>query len=227
MLDHYNKLTEKEFCNMSNKTIVNSNDPNGYLLLPYDGPDAGYRVSILDRIRERLDESLDQHSHVLAVMLAIRFPQALSAELNNHCFQYFIEEYRRILNAHGYDPHYIWVAEKDASMNHHYHLLLLLNGSRIRYFQTPPEEASAVWSRALSRFYGYGGSMKGLIHVGEVMQNQFSCHGYVIPRDNPDMQKFALEHFSYFAKVHSKICFPDKVRSFGASLLKKEAHHDE
>lgn len=204
---------------MNNKTIQ-SIDPKGYFVIPYEGLDAGYRVDILERIRERMMYSLQQHSQVLAVMLVIRFPECLTAEQNNACFQYFIEEYRRVLNAYEYDPHYIWVAEQNLSPNHHYHLLLFLNGNKIRYFRLPPLDAQTVWSRALYRFYGYTGSVEGLIHVGETTQNQFSCHGYMIRRDNLDMQELALRHFSYYAKIHSKICFPNKVRVFGTSLLK-------
>lgn len=203
-----------------NNTIILPTDPRGYQVIPYEGLDAGYRVDILERIRERMFFSLQQHSQVLAVMLVIRFPDCLIAQQNNACFQYFIEEYRRILNIHDYDPHYVWVAEQNQSQNHHYHLLLFLNGNKIRYFSLPPLEANTVWGRALFRFYGYTGAIEGLIHVGEIMQNQFTYHGYMIPRNNPDMQEQALTHFSYYAKCHSKINFANKVRVFGASQLK-------
>lgn len=204
-----------------NNTIITPSDPKGYLVLPYEGSDSGYRSDILDRIRERMMYSLQEHSQILAVMLVIRFPECLTTEQNNNCFQYFIEEYRRILNTHEYDPHYIWVAERNVAYNHHYHLLLFLNGNKIRFFKLPPMEANTVWSRALYRFYGYTGSVQGLIHVGESSLNSFTCHGYLIHRNNPDMQEFALKHFSYYAKLHSKICFPDKVRVFGASQLRR------
>ena len=207
---------------MNSTMIVNSNDPHGYSLLPYEGPEAGYRVDILERIQERLDLCLERHSQVLAVMMVIRFPQSLTIEQNNNCFQYFIEEYRRILNAHGYDPHYVWVAERDEAPSQHYHLLLLLNGNRIRSFQMPPTEASAVWGRALNRFYGYGGFVDGLIHVGKVMQYEHPRRSYLILRNDFDMQDAMMEHFSYFAKMHSKVCFANKARVFGASLMKRE-----
>ena len=207
---------------MNSAMIVNSDAPHGYPLLPYEGPEAGYRVDILERIQDRLDQSLERHSQVLAVMMAIRFPQSLIAEPNNNCFQYFIEEYRRILNAHSYDPHYVWVAEKDEAANQHYHLLLLLNGNRIRFFQMPPTEASAVWGRALNRFYGYNGSVDGLIHVGKVMQHEHLRRSYLILRNDFDTQDDMMEHFSYFAKMHSKACFTNKTRVFGASLMKRE-----
>jgi len=202
------------------RTVITQNEPRGYLVMPYEGLDTGYRSDILERIRERMMFCLQKHSQVLAVMLVIRFPGCLVAEQNNACFQYFIEEYRRILNFHDYDPHYIWVAEQNQAQNHHYHLLLFLDGNKIRYFSVPPLEANSVWSRALLRFYGYTGSIDGLIHVGEVSENQFSWHGYMIRRDNPDMQEHALTHFSYFAKLHSKICFANRVRVFGASQLR-------
>ena len=207
---------------MTNSKILNLNDPHGYSLLSCEGAESGYRSDILGRIQDRLYQSLERHSQVLAVMMVIRFPQSLIAESNNNCFQYFIEEYRRILNAHGYDPHYVWVVEKDEAANQHYHLLLLLNGNRIRSFQTPPAEASAVWGRALNRFYGYNGSADGLIHVGKVMQHEHLRRSYLILRNDFDTQDAMMEHFSYFAKMHSKVCFTNKTRVFGASLMKRE-----
>lgn len=203
-----------------NTTITPAN-PNDYFVMPYKGLYAQYRTDILERIRERMNYSLQQHSQVLGVMLTVRFPQELNATPNNVCFQYFIEEYRRILFTHEYDPQYIWVAEQNESQNHHYHLLLFLNGNKIRYFSLPPLEANEIWYRALKHFYEYTGSVEGLIHVGEAVRNQVSSHGYMIPRNNPDMQELTLTHFSYFAKLYSKIDIGNRVRVFGASQLKR------
>ena len=197
------------------------NDPSGYYQLQkYLGPNPGYRKEILDRIKERLDFSLSCHSQVMTVPMVIRFPEELQSTPDNNCFQYFIEEYRRRLCNHGLSPHYVWVTEQNLSCNRHYHLIWFLNGNKIRYFQIPPHEALLYWGMALKRFYNYDGCVDGLIQVCEVTQNGHTRCGYMIHRENDDLYKSILRHYSYYAKINTKGVTPDRIREFGASIIR-------
>ena len=66
----------------------------------------------------------------------------------------------------------------------------------------------------------------GLIHISAGSYNDMTMkHGYLIHRDNTDMLHHVLQHYSYFAKVNTKMDDPH-VRCFGASTLKRENSHE-
>lgn len=202
------------------KKIITSADPQGYLLLNYNGPNAGYDRRILDQLSSRISEALMQHSQVLTVPLVIRFPKDLQTTGDNNCFQYFMEEYRRKLNSHEFSPHYVWVTERKTSQNRHYHLILFLNGNKIRFFSIPPREANLLWEKALHNFYGYTGAVNGLIHVHDGRVNGIGVnHGYLLKRGDQEMLDLVLENYSYFAKVNTKGVTPFRVREFGSSQI--------
>lgn len=189
-------------------------------LLPYDGPEFGYRESILRKIKERLEEALTLTSQCLAVRLVIRFPEDLVASPDNDCFQYFLEEYRRSLKDKLI--HYVWVRERHSSHNHHYHLLLLFDGNLMRYFayQYMPTN---LWLRSIAIFYNIESANRGLIHqcsgdnyISGVKLN----HGIMVHRDNHALTQAVYQICSYFAKVYSKGSSPKNIREFGVSYLK-------
>lgn len=205
--------------------IITSGNPCGYNVLPYEGPDAGYITVLLKAISDRIHDGLCRTSQILTVPLIVRYPQSVHAEPDNRCFGYFIDEYRKRLNADERRLiHYVWCVEQHLSENPHYHLILVLNGNIMRYFATPPFEANAIWKRALRCFYGYDGSPDGLIQVNEggfdrIVMN----HGYLIHRGNDDLIQHVLEVCSYTAKIRTKLdAF--RVRSFGYSKLTGDGH---
>ena len=206
------------------KTITSDN-PCGYNVLPYDGPGAGYITALLKAISDRIHDGLCRTSQILTVPLIVRYPQSIHATPDNRCFGYFIDEYRRRLNADEKRLiHYAWCVEQHLSDNPHYHLILILDGNIMRYFATPPFEANAIWGRALHCFYGYDGSSHGLIQVNEGGFDQIAMnHGYLIHRENNDLIQHVLEVCSYTAKVRTKLdAF--RVRSFGYSKLAGGVH---
>ena len=205
--------------------IITSDNPGGYNVLPYDGPDAGYITALLKAISDRLYDGLCKASQILTVPLIVRYPQTIQAAPDNRCFGYFIDEYRRRLNADKKRLiHYAWCVEQHLSDNPHYHLILILNGNIMRYFATPPFEANAIWGRALRCFYGYDGSPDGLIQVNEGGFDHITMdHGYLIHRGNDDLIQHVLEVCSYTAKIRTKLdAF--RVRSFGYSKLAEASH---
>ena len=228
---------------MSSPKIITAADQTNYNLLDYDGVNAGYRTDILDAINQRMKDALQHHSQILTVPLVIRYPESIQAEISAHwnqqrkpekhyrsnpCFNYFLENYRKALNTNEKRLlHYVWVMERKYSINPHYHLVLILNGNLMRYFAIPPVEATKIWRRSLACFHGYIGTGVGLIHVSSGSYNDMAMkHGYLIHRDNADMLHHVLQHYSYFAKVNTKMDDPH-VRCFGASTLKRENSHEQ
>ena len=139
---------------MSNPKIIMPTETDSYNLLDYDGINAGYRADIIDAITQRMDDALKHHSQILTVPLVIRYPESIQAAISTHweqdrqkgkhyrsnpCFNYFLEVYRKLMNAKEKRLlHYVWVMEKKFSVNPHYHLILILNGNLMRYFAIPP-----------------------------------------------------------------------------------------
>lgn len=204
---------------MSSKIITSAN-PGNYQVLPYDGPQAGYIVPLLDAISDRIHNALAKTSQILAVPLIVRYPRAVKASPDNRCFGYFIDEYRRALNRDKRRLlHYVWCVEQHLSDNPHYHLLLIIDGNFMRHFALPPFEVNAIWGRALRCFYGYEGSANGLIHINECgFDNSALNHGQLIHRENTDLIQHVLEVCSYVAKIRTKLD-ADRVRSFGYSKI--------
>ena len=209
---------------MSSKIITSAN-PGNYNVLPYEGPQAGYITSLLDAVSDRIRDALNGTSQILTVPLIIRFPAAVRAVPDNRCFGYFIDEYRRTLNRNEKRLlHYAWCVEQHLSENPHYHLFLIIDGNAMRYFALPPFEANAVWGRALRCFYGYDGSVNGLIHVNEGSFNNITMnHGQLIHRGDDDLIQHVLEVCSYIAKIRTKLDV-HRVRSFGYSKITGEIH---
>lgn len=187
----------------------------GYPLLPYDGPGAGYHQVIQDRIIDRVEFMFGRFRLVLWVHLVIRFPTEVQAPEGNGCFQFFMEEYRRYLAAQGFHPHFVWVREKHESHNPHYHLLLLLNGDKIRYYLSP-EKADYFWNLTLERTFGVSVPKHGLI---EVAPSEFGNYGVLISSANESLKRTMIQYSSYFAKLNTKGEAGKRVREFGCSLL--------
>lgn len=187
------------------------------LLTLKDNSQCFYEI-ILKKIDERMNALYSKTSQILFVRLEIRFPQNLITNSDNRCFQYFINEYRRYLSD-KYANDYIWVKEQNNSHNPHFHLLLMLDGNRIRYYRNC-SKATTIWARALKTFYEVNINAKGLIqvcgytHGGVKMNNGINVH-----RENLALRSEIFRICSYLAKTYTKeqITFG---RGFGASVLR-------
>jgi len=133
---------------------------------------------------------------------------------DNSCFQYFIENYRRYLSRHGFDPYYLWVRERDQAAHHHYHCYLLLNGNNIRNVRNV-SKADELWSAAC----GLPGIVKGLIHICEFEVNGYIYNARMIHRDDRACVAECFEIIAYLAKVTTKGSASRYIREFACSRL--------
>ena len=201
---------------------INGNEFDGYPLLPMHDNESGYYRVILEKIQTRMDYCLTHYGKTLLVRLLIRYPTLLKAGEDNRCFQYFIEEYRRALSSAGYRPHYLWAREQANAENCHYHLLLWLDGNRIRYFNNPTQ-ANAIWRSSLLKFYGYDAPESGLIEVCHAEYSGVPMnHGILFSQEDESLTVEAFRLSSYLAKVHTKGSAPYHVREYGCSLINRE-----
>ena len=203
---------------MIKSPIVTGSEFNGYPLLPYEGPNAGYYSGILKIIQDRMEDALARTSQVLIVRLVVKLPSIVNGH-DNSCFQYFIEEYRRAIGAKLL--HYVWVREKHGSHNAHWHLLLDYDANKMRYLKNLLQ-LNRFWQMALEKHYAFYGNARGLIHmcdagIGGIQMD----HGVVVHRDNQAMIDEILKICSYLAKINTKGSAPKNVREYGSSQLRK------
>lgn len=203
---------------MIKSPTVTGSEFNGYPLLPYDGPNAGYYSGILKIIQDRMEDALARTSQVLVVRLVLKLPVVVSGT-DNSCFQYFIEEYRRAVGSKLI--HYVWVREQHGSHNPHWHLLLYYDANEMRYLKDI-SQLNRFWQRALEKYYDFYGNVCGLIHMCDAGINGIQMnHGVVVHRDNQAMISEILKLCSYFCKKNSKGNAPKNVREYGCSQLRK------
>ena len=135
---------------MSNPKIIMPTETDSYNLLDYDGINAGYRADIIDAITQRMDDALKHHSQILTVPLVIRYPESIQAAISTHweqdrqkgkhyrsnpCFNYFLEVYRKLMNAKEKRLlHYVWVMEKKFSVNPLFPLIGIKNSKFFDFF---------------------------------------------------------------------------------------------
>ena len=184
----------------------------------------GHYVDILERNLQLLTFMTQKHSQTLVVRLDIRFPDGMLIPEDNSCFQYFIENYRRYMVRHKFDPYYLWVRERNKAVHHHYHCYFLLNGNNIRYLllnskdsqeNKKPSKADELWAAAC----GLPEPIKGLVHITEIEVNGYSQRGIMVHRNDRDAFADAFAFVGYLAKVATKGSSTRYVREFGSSQL--------
>lgn len=201
---------------MIKSPITTSTEYQGLPLLEFKN-NMGYYNQVLDRINERIESSLNRTSQCLVVRLVVNFPVDINATSDNSCFQYFIEEYRRYLG--GKLLHYLWVREQHYSHNQHYHVILFIDGNKIRYFRCP-SKAEDLWSNAINKFHNINFTGTGLIHQCSAYLNNIPMnHGMLIQRGDVPIMHEVFRLCSYLAKVATKGDAPKGVRSYGSSQL--------
>ena len=165
-----------------------------------------YNPQIMERIHLLLDRALTDHAQVLLIRFDVRYPTAYHASDDNTLFQQFIENYCRYLRRHEYSPLYLWCRERNTSDNPHYHVVFLLDGTRIRYMPNL-NHANKIFCELLDLPV----PQRGLLHF-------CNPNGTLVHRGDHDAYEAALDYVSYLAKTYTKITLPG-TRSWSSSLL--------
>ncbi len=186
----------------------------GYRL--YEGYKAseGFSKELLDIIIDMLEKYLQKHSQCLMVLMQFTFPVELDVEgIDNSCFQSFIEAYKRHLESRGLDPEYLWVREVgETSERCHYHLMLLLNGNKIRYFNDPIM-VKKYWRNSLQTTFNYNGQAAPMhLHILPTLRR-----GMAIKRGDHSNFEQAISVASYLAKIRTKIPIGRNIKAYSTS----------
>ena len=187
-----------------------------------------YIAAISDCIQRRMAFMTERHCKVLFVRFDLRFPAGTVHLGSSTEMSSFIKALRSHYTDDGIAAHYIWVREQLTSEAPHYHVVLLLNGSKI---QNP----AGVWAKAAEIWSRITNGPAALVHqcrqarmapgdYGAIMIRRPSGNaaGYELLRQQQVFQEAweeALKSAAYLAKDYSKGNAPSRVRNYGASEL--------
>jgi len=167
-----------------------------------------------------------QHCKVLFVRFDLRFPAGTVHNGSNTEVAQCMKELTGYYNYHGVATRYIWVREQWSSDAPHYHVMMLLNGSRVQNPMGVWAKAADLWSRITNGPHALLHQCRQE-HVGQVTSGCIMIRrpsGAAIGHDLLAQKsafeaayREALECGAYLAKDFSKGKTPFRVREYGAS----------
>lgn len=188
--------------------------------------DGCYRAEIFQSIVERLDQMIINHNKVLVIRFDVHFPVGYVHEGHNTELSFFIRRLRENIEYSRGEVHYVWAREQANSPVPHYHVILMLDGSKTQNPMGILHEADRIWTNRI----GYTGT--GLVHfcqqdggVGHVMIRRPS--NLAVGEDLLAQQRQAANAYhtalakgSYLAKTYSKGDAPFRAREYGCSQMR-------
>ncbi|MFM5230817.1 inovirus-type Gp2 protein [Aeromonas media] len=166
---------------------------------PINSTKSGCYTLILQRIIEQVTSMVALYRRVLFVRLELhhQHPEPTSKRMSA-----FIESARKFVLRRYQTQHmgFLWVREQEKAKSQHYHLIMMLDGDKIRHPARLFEELSEIWGRKGGTYW--------------IPKNPF------IFIDKPEMVAKAVTRASYLAKGRGKGYRPDGVRDFGCSRIK-------
>jgi len=191
------------------------------------------RQDIMSRISERLRLATAKHNKVLFTRMDVRFPNDFGEAMNNHLISELLRLLKEYYTYHGIDFHYVWVREQADAHHPHYHMVLLLDGTRLQSPYGIFDRARHIWAKLLGLV-----NAEGLIdHCMHEFDGMPAKNGFLIRRPssvasaqeqfhqqeefNNDVQ-YALYRSAYLAKTYSKGFQPGHAKEFSCSQIKAE-----
>lgn len=188
----------------------------------YDG---SYREDIFHHITNRLDWMISRHNKVLVIRFDVRYPDGYPHDGRNTQLSNFLRRLRENIEYSGCRVQYVWAREQVSSPVPHYHVMLIIDGSKVQNPMGILHEADRIWA------YMLGHTGTGLVHfcqqdgsVGHVMIRRPSSVAegndlFVQQRQFGEAYNDAIGKGAYLAKTYSKGGAPSRVREYGCSQM--------
>ena len=165
---------------------------------PVQSKPNGWMPKLMKVLSERFCAALEQHSQILVVRFDLHVPQYTldNAQISEFIskLNYWIKGYYKAIN----EVRYVWVREHEKAKQQHYHVVLMLNGNKIRNPYYIHEKGKEIWSSLRGTSY----------HIAK--HHHFH-------RDNHNSVCGAFYHISYLAKARGKGYKPHHTKNYGAS----------
>ena len=193
---------------------------------------------IMDKFVERLDYMTDKHRKVLFLRCDVRFPKGYTAKGTNEEFLTLMQDTRSGMKERGIEMQDVWAREQVRSENPraqkqnenpHYHVAILLNGSKVQNAMPVLQGISETWKKITSS------PKDGLIdHANRdekrrkvppethINRPSSEASGEVLVEQTAKFEEAkdeAICRTDYLSKAYSKGNAPPGVREFGSSEL--------
>jgi len=187
-----------------------------------------YIQKILNDIKVVIDSMIADHCKVLIVRFDLHFPAGTFHQGRNDEISDFIKALTNYYTDQGIVTRYLWAREQRISDAPHYHVVFLLNGSRVQHPMNVWTKAAEIWSRItdgppalVHRCWAtpIGRDFNGGIMVRRPSGRAFGHDLTVQQQAYASTYGKALEWLSYLAKENSKDNTPFRVRRYGSSRL--------
>jgi len=165
---------------------------------PVQAKPNGWMPKPMKALGERFCDVIEQHSQVLIVRFDLHVPQYTedNAQVSEFMakLSYWTKRHYKGVN----EVRYVWVREHEKAKQQHYHVVLMLNGNKIRNPYYIHEKGKEIWS-----------SLRGTSY-------HISKHHH-FHRDDHDSICEAFYHISYLAKARGKGYKPHHTKNYGAN----------
>jgi hypothetical protein len=201
-----------------NKKVTHDLTFNGWSI--HTTKTSGCYEDILTTIQSLQCYMLKRFSRVLWIRLDVTFPAICFYPDENDLFTGMMANLIKNLKRQGLSPCYVWCREQGQSHNPHYHLFLMLDGSKIRSPYIVFEKTRELWASALNIH-----NEAGLIDECRRKNDEGLGNAIMLDRNDPNYQQlvdYAFYRASYLAKEKTKGNSPYKVREFGSSQIPKQ-----
>ena len=167
---------------------------------PVQSKPSGWMPKLMKVLSERFCDALKQHSQVLIVRFDLHIPQftldnAQISEFMSKLTCWIKKRYKGVN-----EVRYVWVRELEKAKQQHYHVVLILNGNKIRNPYYVHEKGREIWTELRGTSY------------------HFSKHHH-FHRDNHDSICEAFYYISYLAKARGKGYKPQRTKNYGANKI--------
>ena len=162
---------------------------------------SGCFTSILKAGIARLNHCLKYYKRIFVYFFGLHSKH----EMNNssHITRFFDRLKLRVRDKYACDLYYLWVREQHKADTQHYHLMIILDGDKIRHPKGLVELLRAVWE---------GGKNQGMNTINLVEKP------YYMIKDQSTLGE-AVYRMSYMAKERGKGNRPPQAKDYGASRL--------
>lgn len=185
--------------------------------------DYGWHHEILSKFQQLLTHAASMHNKVFFMSFTVTFPLSGDASAyppDNRYFICFISKLMTTLKRDGLSPLYLWTREHASYGQHqHYHVYLLLNGSKTCSCYMHLLKAESLWNSTIGLPQGNHGLIN---HDAITIGNSIYHNGIMLRRDSLDYEATLSLIFtiaSYACKAYSKGNAGKGNREYGSSLL--------
>lgn len=181
-------------------------------------------VKPVEEYQKRLQYMIGHHAQVFVSHCEARFPKAVVADKGNSAIVNTMRKFKQKMSREGIDNQTGWAREQKGSINQHYHIGIICDGTKVQDARRIGSWLNAIWSREVG-----GNPESNLVErcnanpTGDI--NAPVRTGIKIRRNSDECEQQlndASNWLSYHAKVRDKGKAPAGVREFGFSQIPKK-----